>query len=586
MDIEKQSIDPKNALHYFKPKWLLIIFCSLILSAYRLGGNFSYKIRQPVTYNIDTDDEPLCPISKKLIPIEFQTGNFQNNLKKILKDPLFRNQSAAKLGGAVQIPTEIQDNWLDVSEDHFLMFGKLHEYLKKTFPLIHNRLKVEKINKYGLVYTWEGSNKALKPILLSAHQDVVPVELETVNEWIYPPFSGHFDGQYVWGRGSSDCKDLLIALLETIEFLLDDESFVPRRTIVLGFGFDEEASGTLGAFQINKFLSDRYGSGESFYAIIDEGSAGVQAIDDLFIASIATGEKGYVDNVIKLKTPGGHSSIPPKHTSIGIISKLVLMVEDHPFSASISSKNPFLGYLTCYAENSKTIDDKVKYNILHSEVDESANLELVKYLEKNKETEYLVKTSVATDIIRGGIKSNALPESVEVLFNSRISVESSVKEVTDAFSENILAIANRFDLGFIREGEVLKEITEFGYFNYTFMDPLEVAPVSPWKNSEVWDIYAGTLRHFYEDVGFKDLFAGDAKLIVVPTISTGNTDTKNYWELTSNIFRYAPSIIFEEGENPEEGLHSVNEKSNIDGHLSIIAFYYEYLHNLNFYSET
>jgi Gly-Xaa carboxypeptidase len=32
------------------------------------------------------------------------------------------------------------------------------------------------------------------------------------------------------------------------------------------------------------------------------------------IARPAVGEKGYMDVSIELKTPGGHSSLPPEHT--------------------------------------------------------------------------------------------------------------------------------------------------------------------------------------------------------------------------------------------------------------------------------
>lgn len=52
-----------------------------------------------------------------------------------------------------------------------------------------------------------------------AHYDVVPVRDQqltrlrrltkrkvneaTLSEWSHPPYSGHYDGTYVWGRGSS-----------------------------------------------------------------------------------------------------------------------------------------------------------------------------------------------------------------------------------------------------------------------------------------------------------------------------------------------------------------------------------------------
>jgi len=75
----------------------------------------------------------------------------------------------------------------------------------------HQHLKLTKINTFGLVYEWTGSNSTLKPVLLASHQgvsylprwhsyltestDTVPVNPRTIHEWTYPPWSGHYDGQ-------------------------------------------------------------------------------------------------------------------------------------------------------------------------------------------------------------------------------------------------------------------------------------------------------------------------------------------------------------------------------------------------------
>ena len=89
--------------------------------------------------------------------------------------------------------------------------------------------------------------------------DVVPVDPDTVEEWLYPPYSGHFDGERIWGRGTADDKNGLIAILSVllsiqvptdpdyfdraaVEYLVAAK-FLPTRTLILAFGFDEESSG-------------------------------------------------------------------------------------------------------------------------------------------------------------------------------------------------------------------------------------------------------------------------------------------------------------------------------------------------------
>ena len=55
-------------------------------------------------------------------------------------------------------------------------------------------------------------------------------------------FKPQCPGERLWGRGSNDDKSGLIAIMSSIESLLENE-FEPTRSVVLSFGFDEEASG-------------------------------------------------------------------------------------------------------------------------------------------------------------------------------------------------------------------------------------------------------------------------------------------------------------------------------------------------------
>lgn len=67
---------------------------------------------------------------------------------------------------------------------------------------------------FSHLYHWQGTDQSLHPILLMAHYDVVPVELETVDQWTYAPFSGMVRADTVWGRGAIDDKLACVALLE------------------------------------------------------------------------------------------------------------------------------------------------------------------------------------------------------------------------------------------------------------------------------------------------------------------------------------------------------------------------------------
>lgn len=122
---------------------------------------------------------------------------------------------------------------------------------------------------------------------------------------------------------------MLSGELEAVTLLIK-AGFKPKRTVILASGFDEESKGFSGAGHISAWLEDKYGP-DSMAVILDEGGLGIQNIYGRHIALPGTGEKGYLDVNMTLHTPGGHSSIPPDHTGVGIISEIVYTLEQEPY---------------------------------------------------------------------------------------------------------------------------------------------------------------------------------------------------------------------------------------------------------------
>ena len=89
-------------------------------------------------------------------------------------------------------------------------FTGLHTYLRDTYPLLHKTLEREVVGKGSLLYRWPGKGRGM-PFALLAHMDVVPIEHP--ENWKYDPFSGYYDGTFIWGRGSADMKCQMIAIL-------------------------------------------------------------------------------------------------------------------------------------------------------------------------------------------------------------------------------------------------------------------------------------------------------------------------------------------------------------------------------------
>lgn len=177
-------------------------------------------------------------------------------------------RAAEHLSQAIQIKTVSSD---DAGKVDWNEFEKFHAFLAEAFPLITKTLSRENVSTASLLYKWQGTDESLKPIAFLSHMDVVPISEGTEQDWEYPPFEGHNDGTFIWGRGALDMKNHLICLMESVETLLE-EGFVPARSVYLCFGHNEEivASSNSGANDIMETLRAR---GVELDSIIDEGGA-------------------------------------------------------------------------------------------------------------------------------------------------------------------------------------------------------------------------------------------------------------------------------------------------------------------------
>src|ERR1051325_4147049 len=245
--------------------------------------------------------------------------------------PPLRIDRAAALGRfsrAIQFRT-VSNESQRTTNDHDAFMA----WLAEAYPRVHASLQREVVNGRSLLFTWRGSNPALAPVLLMGHYDVVPVEPATESQWEQPPFSGAVRDGFIWGRGTLDDKITVIALLESAESLLA-EGFRPQRTILCAFGHDEEIGGREGAAQTARLLASR---GVKLDAVIDEGGlilrGGLGLTHPVAVVGIA--EKGTVSIELSASGRGGHSSMPPPRTNVGIIASAVDRVQNRPFPTHV-----------------------------------------------------------------------------------------------------------------------------------------------------------------------------------------------------------------------------------------------------------
>jgi len=177
-----------------------------------------------------------------------------------------------------------------------------------------------------------------------------------------------------------------------------------------------------------------------------------------------------------------------------------------------------------------------------------------------------MQTSQAVDLISGGVKINALPEKVYAVVNHRIAVESRVKDIRNNLESLVASqILPKFALSLDAWGSVSGNTSSKSVGKITledFDDPLEPAPVSPF-DTQAYKTFTGTI---------KQVFGED--YIVAPSLMTGNTDTKFYWNLSRNIYRFSP--VRDEG---RANAHTVDERIGMKEHVEGVRFYAQMIFN-------
>lgn len=306
---------------------------------------------------------------------------------------------------------------------------QLHAHLRQRYPLVHEKLARELIGSHSLLFTWKGRDEKAKPVLLMAHQDVVPLAPGTESLWKQPPFAGAIVDGHVWGRGTLDDKSNVITQLEAVETLLKS-GFQPERTVMLFYGHDEEVGGALGAQQAVKLLQQR---NVRFEFVVDEGLAvteGVLPGVQQPLALIGLAEKGSVTLKLSATAAPGHSSMPPAAgtSAIGRLAAALAKLDQHPMPGGIQGA-------------AAAMFDAVAPELPFGQRLAMSNLWLFRpvvenMLGKGGATNAMLRTTTAMTILNAGNKENVLPGRAEAVVNFRIlpgdtaaSVQAHVKRV-------------------------------------------------------------------------------------------------------------------------------------------------------------
>ena len=410
-------------------------------------------------------------------------------------------------------------------------FTELHTWIEDAYPNVTRRLTREVVAKYSLLFTWAGSDTTLAPVLLMGHLDVVPVEAGTESRWKHPPFAGVVADSFVWGRGTLDDKASVVAILEAVEWLIG-QGFEPRRTIYLAFGHDEELGGFSGAGEIAAILKERAGR---LAFLVDEGGVvaeGLMPGVSRPVALIGVVEKGSIGVNLTVERTGGHSSMPPEHTAVGVLSQAITRLEENQMPARMT---PVVREMLLRVAPEMPLSMRLPI----------ANLwafrpVIVRALLGNPRTAAMLRTTTAATMVSGSPKENVLPIVARGLVNFRILPGDTPEDVLEHVRQTVA------DTSVHVEGR-----------------GREASPVADYAAPE-FKVVEKTIGQLFPEA------------VPVPFLMIGGTDTRHYEGLTRNVYRFNPIVATTE---LVSGAHGTNERVRADDFVRAARFFAQLIRN-------
>ena len=442
---------------------------------------------------------------------------------KVQPDPA---RLSANLAKAVQFKT--------ISFDHGVVdrqaFDAFVSWLAGTYPEFHQQASLTRLNDYTLLFHLKGRDRAAKPVLWSAHYDVVPVIPGTEKNWRHPPFAGSIADGYIWGRGTMDDKGSAIAMLEALSWLLQ-QSLLPEHDLYLALTHDEEVGSTKGSKAVSEWFKQQ---GIQLGWTLDEGSF---VLDGMVpgvsqkVASINIAEKGYLNVELVASAAGGHSSMPPQETAVTILAEALLKLKQHQLPASLDGL-PLQFYQRLAPAMGFTQRLFIANAWLFAPLIEA---ELAKLPAGNA----MLRTTYAPTMLSGSVKSNVLPIEAKATVNLRIHPRDKV--------EAAVAHLNR-----VIDDPRVRLNAERG---------MEASTVSETENA-AFRLLEQTSRKVHGDV------------LTLPGLTLGATDSRFYNDIAEANYRYAPMVV-----TPQDltGFHGTDERISQDNLVKAVQFYAELL---------
>lgn len=377
----------------------------------------------------------------------------------------------------------------------------------------------------ALIAVLRGRERALKPLLLLAHIDVVEARRE---DWQRDPFTLVEEDGWFYARGASDDKAMAAIFTDSL-VRYRQAGYVPRRDIKLALTCGEE---TPDVFNSVKWLMETQPDALAAGFALNEGAGGELRDGKPLALQIQAGEKVYQDFELSASDVGGHSSRPTRANPITHLAGGLERLGAYRFPIALNPATR--GYFEAQAKLSAPAIAADMRAVLANPADEAAAERLWTI---NPGWNSSLRTTCVVTQIEGGHAPNALPQQARANVNCRILPGVPVEEVRQSIvrvlADDSIKVSARGEPGMATS----------------------VPPLSP--------KILGPVREVADTI-----WPGVA---IVPTMSTGATDGR--FLNAAGIPTYGLSGLFHDAEGSRA--HGLNERIRVRSLLDGRRFLHE-----------
>ncbi len=302
------------------------------------------------------------------------------------------------------------------------------EYLKKVLDAegIPYQVFAKDPQRPNLVVRMKG-NGSKRPVLVLGHTDVVTVDAK---KWTFPPFGATLDGGYVYGRGTVDDKDNLVAGLMLVLQLHRNKTPLERDVILLAES-GEEGAPEFGA----QFMIDQHFEAIDAEFCLAEGGGVVRAGGKVKQANVGTTEKEPRPIELIVSGPAGHGSVPNQNSAVLAVSAAVGRIG--AWKPPLRLNETTASYFKQLATMSSPELAQRYRDLLNS--DPKVHRPVEDWMLVNEPGHWsMTHTSLVPTIITTGFRYNVIPSDAKATIDVRLHPD----ENQDAFLDQVRKVVN------------------------------------------------------------------------------------------------------------------------------------------------